>query len=74
MAKQPYDAENKYLLVPKTYGEGGYWKEFNWDKSLSARLGNDGLEVQRQIRLCLDGDVVAAFAYGGHAGQSPPMR
>jgi len=35
--KQPYDKENKTLMVAKTYGEGGYWKEFDWDKSL--RLG-----------------------------------
>lgn len=36
-AKQIYDAEYNYLLVPKTVGEGGYWAEFDWDQA--ARLG-----------------------------------
>jgi len=36
-AKQIYDAEYNYLLVPKTVGEGGYWTEFDWD--LAAELG-----------------------------------
>ena len=37
--KQIYDTEYKYLLIPKTFGDGGYWKEFNWDKAL--RLGSE---------------------------------
>ena len=37
-AKQPYDRQYRYLLQPKTYGEGGFWTEFDWDKSL--RLGS----------------------------------
>ncbi len=35
--RQPYDAEHGYLLVPKTYGEGGFWTAFDWDQAL--RLG-----------------------------------
>ncbi len=35
--KQLYDSQHRYLLVPKTYGEGGYWTEFDWDRA--ARLG-----------------------------------
>lgn len=35
--KQIYDTQYKHLLIPKTFGQGGYWKEFNWDKA--ARLG-----------------------------------
>jgi octaheme c-type cytochrome (tetrathionate reductase family) len=35
--KQPYDTENNYLLVAKTYGPGGFWTEYDWDKAL--RLG-----------------------------------
>jgi octaheme c-type cytochrome (tetrathionate reductase family) len=38
-AKQPYDVVNNYLLQPKTVGEGGYWTEFDWDKSL--QLGSE---------------------------------
>lgn len=28
--KQPYDPVNDYLIIPKLYGENGYWKTFNW--------------------------------------------
>jgi hypothetical protein len=35
--KQPYDTQHKTLLVPRTYGEGGYWSEFDWDKA--SRIG-----------------------------------
>jgi octaheme c-type cytochrome (tetrathionate reductase family) len=36
-AKQIYDTVNKYLIQPKTVsnkpGDGGYWKEFNWQRA-----------------------------------------
>ncbi|BCV55451.1 tetrathionate reductase family octaheme c-type cytochrome [Shewanella algae] len=35
--KQVYDKVNKVLLNPKTYGKGGFWSEFDWDKAI--RLG-----------------------------------
>jgi len=35
--KQIYDKRHLYLLVPKTFGTGGYWTDFDWDKAL--RLG-----------------------------------
>lgn len=38
-AVQVYDPVNGYLLQPKTYGEGGYWTEFDWD--LAVRLGSE---------------------------------
>lgn len=43
-AKQPYDAVYNYFLQLKTYGEGGFWTEFDWDQAL--RLGSEvvGLE------------------------------
>lgn len=37
-AKQPYDAVYNYLLQPKTFGEGGFWTNFDWDQAL--RLGS----------------------------------
>ena len=42
--KQVYDTNTQQLLIPKTYGEGGYWSEFDWDRAL--RLGSEksGLE------------------------------
>jgi octaheme c-type cytochrome (tetrathionate reductase family) len=38
-ATQPFDASYNYLLQPVTSGEGGYWKDFDWDQAL--RLGAD---------------------------------
>lgn len=40
-AKQIYDTINNYLLQPKTYGEGGFWTEFDWDQA--ARLGSEAV-------------------------------
>ncbi|MFH1681807.1 MAG: tetrathionate reductase family octaheme c-type cytochrome [Candidatus Eisenbacteria bacterium] len=37
--KQIYDRAHRYLLVPKTVGEGGFWEEFDWDRA--ARLGSE---------------------------------
>jgi octaheme c-type cytochrome (tetrathionate reductase family) len=37
-AKQPYDVIFRYLLQPKTAGEGGFWDTFDWDQSF--RLGS----------------------------------
>ncbi len=34
---QIYDTENLILMTPKTWGPGGYWTEFDWDKA--CRLG-----------------------------------
>lgn len=36
--KQIYDKNYLHLLKPKTAGEGGYWKDFDWDQAL--RLGS----------------------------------
>ncbi len=41
--KQVYDKKYHYLLQPKTYGEGGYWSEFDWDIAL--RLGSDAVDL-----------------------------
>jgi len=37
--KQIYDKIHNYFLVPKTFGAGGYWTEFDWD--LALRLGSE---------------------------------
>ena len=31
--KQIYDSKNNYLIVPKLFGEGGYWKTYNWNSA-----------------------------------------
>ncbi len=30
-----------YLLQPKTFGEGGFWTEFDWDQAL--RMGSEAV-------------------------------
>jgi hypothetical protein len=35
--RQPWDPERRALVVPKTFGEGGYWNDFDWEQAL--RLG-----------------------------------
>ena len=35
--KQIYDSQNNYLIVPKLFGEGGYWKNYDWN--LAVQLG-----------------------------------
>ena len=42
-AKQIYDSEYNYLLPPKTFGEGGYWTDFDWDEA--ARLGAEANDI-----------------------------
>lgn len=42
-AKQIYDVEHGYLLQPKTYGEGGYWQDFDWDQAV--RLGSEVVDL-----------------------------
>ncbi len=42
--KQPYDSENNYLIIPKLYGEDGYWKTFDWNKS--SELGMKKVNLQ----------------------------
>lgn len=41
--KQVYDKEHLHLLVPKTFGKGGYWSDFDWDKAL--RLGSEASKL-----------------------------
>ena len=31
--KQIYDSKNQYLITPKMFGEGGYWKTFDWNSA-----------------------------------------
>lgn len=44
LANQIYDAENNYLLIPKTYGEGGYWTDFDWDQAATLGVAMTGME------------------------------
>lgn len=42
--KQPYDPVNNYLIVPKLYGQDGYWKTFNWVES--SGIGMKEIDLQ----------------------------
>lgn len=35
--RQIYDAVNNYLIIPKLFGENGYWKAYDWN--LASQLG-----------------------------------
>ncbi|MFO7755146.1 MAG: tetrathionate reductase family octaheme c-type cytochrome [Bacteroidales bacterium] len=41
--KQPYDARNNYLIIPKLFGKDGYWDIFNWDKASEKGMQAVGL-------------------------------
>ena len=43
-ANQVYDAENNYLLQPKTVGENGYWSTFDWNLALMLGSEATGLD------------------------------
>ena len=51
-AKQPYDPINKTLIQPKTFankeGEGGFWKDFNWQSSIQHGMEYVGLPYSGQ--------------------------
>ena len=42
--KQIYDSENNYLIIPHLFGENGYWKTFDWNKSAELGMESVGLE------------------------------
>jgi len=44
IATQPYDVQNNYLLQPVTSGEGGFWKEFDWNQALELGAEVTGME------------------------------
>jgi octaheme c-type cytochrome (tetrathionate reductase family) len=41
--KQPYDRRFHHLLVPQTYGEGGYWTTFDW--ALALKRGSEAAQI-----------------------------
>lgn len=42
--KQIYDSQNNYLIVPKLFGEGGYWKTYDWNAA--AELGMESVNLK----------------------------
>jgi hypothetical protein len=53
-AKQIYDCKNKMIIQPKLYadkkGEGGYWKDFNWN--IAAKLGMESVGSEYSGDFC----------------------
>lgn len=47
--KQPYDQVNKYLIIPKLYGEDGYWKTFNWASASEKGMKEINLEFSGSV-------------------------
>jgi len=41
--KQIYDSKNNYLIVPKLFGKGGFWKTFDWNAA--AELGMASIDL-----------------------------
>ena len=41
--KQIYDDQNQYLIVPKLFGEGGYWKTWDWNNA--SVLGMESVDL-----------------------------
>lgn len=47
--KQPYDSENKFLIIPKLYGEDGYQKTYDWVRSSEAGMNLINLEFSGTV-------------------------
>jgi octaheme c-type cytochrome (tetrathionate reductase family) len=51
--KQPYDAENNYLLYMKLYapeqGEGAFWRDFNWDTAAYLGMAYHGMDYSGKM-------------------------
>ncbi len=45
---QPYDTVYRYLLQPKTVGEGGFWTDFDWDQAFALGSQATGLPYSGQ--------------------------
>jgi cytochrome c len=41
--KQIFDSGNNYMIVPKLFGPGGYWKTFDWDAA--SKLGMESVSL-----------------------------
>ena len=46
--KQVYDTKYLHLLTPRTWGPGGYWSEFDWDKACRLGCKATGVEYSGQ--------------------------
>ena len=42
--KQIYDSKNKYFITAKVFGDGGYWRDFDWAKAAKLGMEASGLK------------------------------
>ena len=42
--KQPYDVQNRYLVVPKLFGKTGFWKTFDWNDAIAQGMQSVEME------------------------------
>ena len=42
--KQAYDVQKRTLVVPQLFGEGGFWKTFDWGSAIAAGMQSVGME------------------------------
>lgn len=42
--KQIYDTKNHYMIIPKLFGEGGYWKTYDWNAASELGMKEVGLD------------------------------
>ena len=47
--KQPFDPVNKYLIIPKLYGDDGYQKTFDWISSSTEGMNYINLEFSGSV-------------------------
>ncbi len=50
--KQPYDPENRILVIPHLFGKkgtGAYWGEYNWEKAAAVGMREAGLPFSGKI-------------------------
>ena len=47
--KQPYDVKLKKLIVPKLFGEDGFWKTFDWEQSAVLGMKTAGLKYSGSL-------------------------
>jgi len=48
-SKQPYDAENRYLIIPMLSGEDGYWKTLDWVSASEKGMSQVNLEFSAKV-------------------------
>jgi octaheme c-type cytochrome (tetrathionate reductase family) len=47
--KQPFDPENRYIIVPNLYGSNGYWKTFNWESASEIGMKSVNLKFSGKV-------------------------